>query len=127
MTDMTDGNPYPISLLAMVFFGLSSLLDTGENDDISFEDVRQHSANGDLIAFLKQRGGGYFASNILDSHPGFTKWYVKQIDNNCKAMHNRERRKYGVEQRGLCLLISYTAEILQMNNAPFRFTKHVNL
>jgi hypothetical protein len=38
---------------------------------------------------------------------------VEAISGNCRAMEGSERRKYGIENNGICLLISYTAEILQ--------------
>ena len=45
--------------------------------------------------------------------PIFIDWYVARLKDNCEVMEGRERRKYGIESRGLCLLISYTAEIIQ--------------
>jgi hypothetical protein len=38
---------------------------------------------------------------------------VEEISGNCRATETSERRKYGIDNNGLCLLISYTAEILQ--------------
>lgn len=72
----------------------------------------------------KARNGGSFAMNLHEVRPGFARWYVEQIADNCKAMGGRERRKYGIERRGLCLLISYTAEILQTDKAPIALTDH---
>lgn len=97
----------------MMLFGLSSMLDTGNHDGITFEDVKRHAREGDLLDFLKTRAGGRFAMNLHEAQPEFGRWYVNQIANNCDAMEGRERRKYGIERRGLCLLISYTAEIIQ--------------
>jgi hypothetical protein len=102
----------------MMLFGLSSMLDSGQYDNITFQDVKRHSHDGDLIPFLKERAGGFFASNIFDAHPNFSKWFTEEIAKNCIRMHNNERRKYGVQQRGLCLLVSYTAEILQSSKVP---------
>lgn len=122
MASSIDTPPYPVSLLALVLFGLSAMLDTGKHDDITFDEVKRHSLQGDLLDFLKARAGGYFASNFADTVPNFSKWYTAQIADNCTAMEGRERRKYGVETRGLCLLISYTAEIIQSNRPPLTFT-----
>lgn len=68
-----------------------------------------------MIAFLTEKAGGLFASGFLEGREesGFAKWYVEQLRENCDAMEGRENRKYGIRHRGICLLISYTAEIIQ--------------
>ncbi len=122
MTSGIDQEPYPISLIANVLFGISALLDDGRLDDLTFDDVKRHAELGSLIEFLKEKGGGYFASNLFDMTPNFRKWYSKMIADNCWAMDGRERRKYGLENRGVCLLISYTAEIIQTSEVPLTLT-----
>ncbi len=124
MTSPLDAPPFPVSFLAMILFGLSSMLDSGEHDDITIKQVKDHARTGDLIDFLKSKNGGSFAMNVTDISPVFRKWYTDQMADNCHAMSGRERRKYGVENRGLCLLISYTAEILQQDKAPIELTDH---
>jgi hypothetical protein len=113
---MSDHPPYHVSSLAMMLFGLSAMLDTGEHDDITIEEVKRRASDGDLLDFLKTRAGGSFAMNLHEAHPGFARWYVAQIAENCGVMAGRERRKYGIERRGLCLLVSYTAEIIQQGD-----------
>jgi hypothetical protein len=115
MTSEVMVPPYSMACMAMVLFGLSSLLDSGNADEVTLDDVKTHANAGDLIEFLTEKAGGVFASGFLEaqSWAPFRKWYVEQIRDNCRAMDSRERRKYGVKNRGVCLLISYTAEILQ--------------
>jgi len=104
----------------MMLFGLSAMLDSGKHDDISVDDVKRHSRTGDLLTFLRDRNGGSFAMGIDESNPEFARWYAKQISDNCAAMSGRERRKYAIQNRGLCLLISYTAEIIQQGEVRAR-------
>jgi hypothetical protein len=111
-----DAYPFPVSYLAMMLFDLSAMLDSGKHDDITIEEVKRHSRTGDLLNFLRERNGGSFAMGLTDSEPKFGQWYTAQIADNCGAMDGRERRKYAIEKRGLCLLISYTAEIIQHPN-----------
>jgi hypothetical protein len=111
--------PFPVSYLAMTLFGLSAMLDSGQHDDITVEDVKRHSRGGDLLKFLRDRNGGSFAMGIAEGNE-FGRWYAKQIADKCEATDGRERRKYGIENRGLCLLISYTAEIVQNGDAIAR-------
>lgn len=105
--------PFPAYCYSMTIFGLSALIDSGAHEGVTFADVKAHAQKGDLIQWLKALNGGYFASNFMETVPGFEKWYVQEIANNCTAMEGRERRKYGVERNGICLLLSYTAELLQ--------------
>jgi hypothetical protein len=111
-----DKPPFPVSSLAMVLFGLSAMLDSGKHDDISFDDVKRHARAGDLIEFLSRRAGRPFASGFVEHYPAFASWYVEKVRDSCEAMSGRERRKYGISNRGLCLLISYTAEIIQQGD-----------
>jgi len=97
---------------------LSSMLDSGKHDDISLEEVKQHARSGDLIPFLNERAKRARADDTFDngfseSQPKFIDWYVAQIRDNCEVMDGSERGNYGISSRGLCLLISYTAEIIQ--------------
>ena len=108
--------PFPISFLTLMILNLSSLLDSGKHDDISLEDVKEHARAGDLIPFLNGRAKrveGTFDNGFFEVEPRFIDWYITQLRDICEAIDGRERRKYGIESRGLCLLISYTAEIIQ--------------
>ena len=116
-TGVHDHPPFPASHYAMIFFGLSEMLDSGKHGDISFDDVKLHAKRGDLVTFLEKKNGGTFASGFCKTVPDFVRWYVAQIADNCLAMNGRERRKYGVETSGLCLLVSYTAELIQQSGS----------
>ena len=115
MEDTVWKPPYSMASMAMILFGLSILADSGKTDDVTIEEVKAHARSGDLIEFLAEKGGGMFASDFLKtpSQREFKAWYIAQIRDNCDAMDGRERRKYGIKNRGICLLISYTAEIIQ--------------
>jgi hypothetical protein len=97
----------------MMLFGFSLLLDTGEYDHMSFDDVKDHIHKGDLLDFLNEKSKLTFDMGFSRSEPEFARWYMEKLDDLCNATEGRERRKYGIEKRGLCLLISYTAELIQ--------------
>jgi len=105
--------PFHVSSLAMVLFGLSSMLDSGDCDDITLEDVKSRARNGTLLDYLKERGGDTMTTGLLERNEEFAAWYAAQILENIETMDGEERRKYGIQNRYLCLLISYTAEIIQ--------------
>lgn len=91
------------------------MIDGGDNDHVTLEDVKRRAADGTLIDYLTKLGGGTFASGFLKGKPQFSAWYVEKIADNCMAMNGREG-KYGIRNRGLCLLFSYTAEIMQQGD-----------
>jgi hypothetical protein len=106
--------PYSVINLAQIIFALSSLADAGKS--VSIEDVKEHAYAGDLWHYVGDLGAKHSLGFQMYSSPHweeFRAWYVGEISGNCRAMEGRERRKYGIENNGICLLISYTAEILQ--------------
>jgi hypothetical protein len=110
--------PYSVINLASIFFALSSLADEGKK--VSVEDVRNHASAGDLWHYIGDLGAKHYFGfqNLSAPHwEEFRAWYVEQIKENCHGMEGSERRKYGIENNGICLLISYTAEILQSKEA----------
>lgn len=109
-----DEKPFHVCWLAMMLFGFSAMLDSGKHDDISFADVKRHVAAGDLIRFLSDRAGWSIDQGLTQNLPNFVAWYHERLASLCNAID--ERRKFGLERRGLCLLISYTAELIQQGD-----------
>ena len=106
--------PYSVVNLAQIIFALSSMVDEGKTAPI--KDVKDHAYAGDLWHYLWDLGAkDHFGFQAYSSPPWeeFRAWYVAGISENCRSMEGSERRKYGIENNGICLLISYTAEILQ--------------
>ncbi|HEX4169910.1 MAG TPA: hypothetical protein VHZ55_30965 [Bryobacteraceae bacterium] len=103
--------PFYIASLSMMLFDFSASLDTGKCDGISVTDVKKHAAIGDLFQFLEEETDANFHSSFIESDPEFKSWYLDKLRGLCIEVD--ERRKYNIDNRGLCLLISHTAEIIQ--------------
>lgn len=106
--------PYSLVNLAQILFALSSIEDEGKS--VPIKEVRDHASAGDLWDYIADCGAKDYLGFQILSEPDweqFRSWYVDQISGNCHAMEGSERRKYGIENNGICLLISYTAEIIQ--------------
>jgi hypothetical protein len=93
---------------------LNHLLDTGKYDNITVEEVKQHIEAETVLEFLQER-----AAEHIDLSPyttavygNFKAFYSSYLRNIVDAYGGNERRKWGVENRGLCLLIGWTTEIL---------------
>lgn len=105
---MTTDPPFHVSFLSVTLFGLSAMLDSGKHDDISVLEVKRHVEGGSLIQFLNEQAGYAFDQALSQSEPAFSRWYVDKLKTVIE-----ERSNYGIKHRGLCLLISCTAEIIQ--------------
>lgn len=83
-----------------------------KGDDITLEDVKDHASEGDLIPFLYKVTDEQFDMGYCKSSPEFCQWYLTKIKDLCKEGEAMSGAS-GIENRGICLLISYTAEIIQ--------------
>jgi hypothetical protein len=92
------------------------LLGTGKYDDITIEEVHKHINAGTILHFLRdQAGNDINLSSHMDSkaYGDFQGFYVKHLQSIYDAYAGDESRKWGVKNKGLCLLIAWTNEIIQ--------------
>ena len=84
------------------------LLDVGEHDDVTLDEVRRNIEVGALASFLANRFPGIDVSLVEASDwPELNREWAR-FANSIDA-----RRKFGVSKRGLCLLVGYAMESLQ--------------
>lgn len=86
-----------------------ALVDSGKYDTISLDEVGRHLDAGTIAAFLVDRFGAEIDLSVIESDDWSTlteEWasFRNAIDT---------ARKFGVHNRGLCLLMAYTLESLQ--------------
>ena len=103
--------------LTLMILHLNSLLDLGKCDSITVDEVKNHIDDRSILPWLRQRAPELDAElrEFLDTHlyGDFEEFYADQMLDICLSYSGRERRKWGVEKRGLCLLIAWTNEIIQ--------------
>jgi hypothetical protein len=102
--------------LTLLILQLNKLVDSGIYDDVTISEVHQHIDDGTILRFLRTRAERYIdLSTHLD--PGawgdFESFYVKHLQSIYDAYACDEERKWGVRNKGLCLLVAWTNEILQ--------------
>ena len=102
-----SAQPYYFSYLALMITNLDAMLDSGEYNNISVDDIKLCAKAGDMAKFLAANATGEFASELLLKDPDFASWYLVQLRDRFERSRTREH-----DRRGLDLLISYTAEIL---------------
>lgn len=91
---------------------LNSALDTGKYDDLPMAEASAHIEARDVVDWLRRRVPDMdlsllFGQAELDYENGL--WDI------WGGYAGKERRKWGIENRGLCLLIAWTNELIQRN------------
>jgi hypothetical protein len=98
--------PFKYRFLLWQFIGA---MDTGKYDSVTFEEVYRHAEAGTIRGFLNDRLGSDLELSMVEPQ----EWIV--ISETWADIANavNARRKFGVGNKGLCLLMAYTLESLQ--------------
>lgn len=105
-----------VTALTLLILQINKLIDSGKYNDITIEDVHQAIESKNLLRFLKQKAGSDIDLSLqIDSttYGGFEEYYETQINNIYAGYSGQERRKWGVEKLGLCIVLAWTNEIIQ--------------
>jgi hypothetical protein len=92
---------------------ISFLIDKGVS--FSVEEINSHIENKNLVDWLEgefpfRSENGLDFSLFKDSHRD---WIHEKYDDIFGGYEGQERRKWGIENNGLCLLISWGTEIIR--------------
>ncbi|MBY0502970.1 MAG: hypothetical protein K2X03_03605 [Bryobacteraceae bacterium] len=99
-----------ICFFTYIILELNSALDSGEYDDLPMHEAIAHIEAGDVVAWLKRRVPHLDLSLLSDHHIAE---YQAALEDLLLTYGGRERHKWGVEKRALCLLLAWTNEIVQ--------------
>ena len=108
-----------LNRLIYLIFEYNHLLDTGNYQHISINDVHREIESGKILRYIRDIGGQEIdLSLILDSksESEFESKYVEHLQSIYGGNAGRERRKWGVVNNGICLLIAWTCEIIQQGS-----------
>lgn len=106
-----------LSYLTSLILEYNSLIDTGKYDDITLSEVHRHIEAGTVLKFIEERAGEDADLSLHRSSGPFDQplenYYARYMRAIYEAQAGNEGRKWGVENRGLCLLVAWTNEIIQ--------------
>ena len=108
-----------ISALTSLIFQVNSLIDTGQYTDISIKDVHQAIEKKQVLRFLDAQCGADIDLSLLlgaGDNDGFEDSYEAGLDEIYGGYAGQERRKFGVEKSGLCLVVAWTVELIQRSD-----------
>lgn len=96
--------------LTLLILNLSALIDSGADEGTTIEEVEQHIEAGDLFPWLAQR----FSRLDLSLHRDRSDREINDgLSEILGGYAGQERRKWGIENNGICLLLSWTNELIQ--------------
>ena len=102
--------------LTYMVYELNHLIDSGRYDHVTIDEVKNHIRDGSIFQYLRHLAGKDIdLSLILEgrTYGAFPAYYVTCLQAIRDAYGGDERRKWGIENRGLCLLLAWTNELLQ--------------
>lgn len=105
-----------VSALTLLVLHVNSLIDSGKYSDITIEEIHDAIERKRVLRFLKERAGSDIDLSIhLDSnvYGDFESYYEFQLENIYGGYAGQERRKWGITNTGLCLVLAWTNEIIQ--------------
>lgn len=106
-----------LTALTLLILEINQLIDSGKFDNILIDEIYDHIQNKDVIPFLAERTKGHSDFSLFVSDDGpyskFIKDYHDQLECIYGGYGGSHRRKWGVENKGLCLLLAWTNEIIQ--------------
>ncbi len=97
------------STLTSLAFSLNWCIDRRRYDDISVPEVKQHIEDGTIFAFLLDRLGKDLDLSL------FNEAKLVKVADAWLRMEDilDERRKFRIDNKGLCLLLAYLVEMMQ--------------
>ena len=93
-----------------ILWQLISACDSGDFDDITLEVVQNHANSGTISEFMIEKFGSSYDFSIIDAGD----W--ENIGESWRRIANAidPARKFGVNSKGICLLMAYALESSQM-------------
>jgi hypothetical protein len=106
-----------VSDLTLLILQINAAIDSGECPAISIGDVRAAIEDRSLLKSLQDKCGKKIdlSLHLSGGIRGFEEAYEEAIGRIYDAYAGDERRKWGVQNQGLCLALAWTNEIIQQS------------
>lgn len=108
-----------LNRLTLLILEYNHLIDTGKYNHITIRDIHREIEKGTVLRYVaKEASADADLSLYLDVEDelDFERQYARQLQAIYGGYAGKERRKWGVENLGLCLLIAWTNEIIQQGS-----------
>lgn len=105
-----------LTALTLLILELNSLIDSKRYDDISIDEVYDWIDEESILPSLRERTGTDSDLSVYGAegpYSNFSKFYHEEMKQLAGGYAGDHRRKWGVENLGLCLLLAWTNELIQ--------------
>jgi len=106
-----------LAALTLLILEINHLIDTKKYFDITISDIHEAIESRSVLNFLKEKANGDIDLSLFvstNTFPDFEEFYNEQLQQIYNAYGGSERRKWKIENLGLCLLVAWTNEIIQL-------------
>lgn len=100
--------------LTLIILSLNRMLDLGKYDDISVDQILERIRDGSVLQFLADQARGDVDFSLQLARPHFVSEYLVHLRALLDAYGGGG--KWGVKQKGVCLLLAWTNEIVQQGS-----------
>jgi hypothetical protein len=98
--------------LTFLILQLNKQVDRDLHKGVSVHEVEQHIEEGDVMGWLGEKFKGGIDLSIYRERPS-AREITKGLQDLLGGYAGRERRKWGIEHNGICLLIAWVNELIQ--------------
>ena len=91
-------------------FEITSAIDHGFIDAISYDEIYKEIKSGRLITFLKEKLGDAIVLSHLKGNPGQERCFIEVMQRIANVAVGSD---FGIEKHGLCLLLAFCIEAIQ--------------
>lgn len=98
--------------LTYLIIQLNSAIDRGQKAE--FDEIKRHIRAGDVFYWLKSSGHSVDVSLVTGARDSVGAEIVSELLRILEGYDGDERRKWGVENNGLNLLLAWVNEIIQL-------------
>lgn len=100
-----------LTSLAHTVLEVNALIDTGKHNDISLAEVKKHIEAGDIFRFIAETGKEDIDLSLIKGD--IEAEITAGLQDILLAHSGNERRKWGVGNNGLCLVVAWVTEMIQ--------------
>ncbi|EPC4015865.1 hypothetical protein ACRZOS_000168 [Enterobacter kobei] len=117
-----------LTYLTLLILHLNALIDSGKHNDITIDDIHNAIENKSLLRFIKKRCGRDIDLSLhLDADESFEEEYESRMNSLYNGYAGNESKKWGVRNLGLCLMLAWTNELIQLHASfPNEFPLKIN-
>lgn len=105
-----------LTYLTLLILHVNSLIDSGKYNDITIDEVHDAIEAKGLLKFLQKRCSKDIDLSLhLDERMKFEQVYEERMNGLYEGYGGNESRKWGVRNLGLCLVLAWTNELIQLH------------